>query len=328
MLFVSVIQINIRLLMKKKIIVTGHCGYTGTKLIKQLLENNYEIYGIDTMWYHETKISNSNFFSYKHDIRDINNFKFPKDIYCVIHLANIANDPSVELDEKLSWEVNVLAGYQLIQKCIENKVQKFIFASSGSVYGLKEEEKVTEELSLVPLSAYNKTKMIAERVFLSFKDKIKVFNIRPATVCGISERMRLDVSVNMLTYQAIKKNIINVFGGQQVRPNIHIDDLIEVYLHFLKNDLPEGNYNAGFENLKIIEIAEMISNKTNAKLNITPNSNDLRSYRLSSEKLLSTGFKPKKTVELAINELINLYNDKTKIFDETNYNINWLTKKI
>ena len=103
--------------------------------------------------------------------------------------------------------------------------------------------------------------------------------------------------------------------------------MIEVYLHFLNNDLPEGNYNAGFENLKIIEIAEMISNKTNAKLNITPNSNDLRSYRLSSEKLLSTGFKPKKTVELAINELINLYNDKTKIFDETNYNINWLTKK-
>ena len=187
------------------------------------------------------------------DIR-IEKFDFPKNIDCVFHLANIANDPSVELNEKLSWEVNVLAGYQLMERCIENNVKRFVFASSGSVYGLKDQDKVTEDLSLVPISAYNKTKMIAERVFMSFKDKIEVFNIRPATVCGISERMRLDLSVNMLVYQAIKNKNINIFGGSQIRPNIHIDDLVDVYMHFLEQNHPAGVYNAGFENLKIIEL--------------------------------------------------------------------------
>jgi|TARA_B110000037_G_scaffold133108_1_gene151029 nucleoside-diphosphate-sugar epimerase len=308
----------------KKILVTGHCGYTGTQLIKKLLAKNYIVIGIDTMWYHELKLNHKNFISKKLDIRNLSKFDFPEDIDSVFHLANIANDPSVELNEKLSWEVNVLAGYQLIEKCVEKKVKKFIFASSGSVYGLKDEEKVTEDLNLIPISAYNKTKMIAERVFMSFKDKIKIHNIRPATVCGVSERMRLDVSVNMLTYQAIKNKVINIFGGNQVRPNVHIDDLVDIYLHFLEQDLPSGEYNAGFENLKIIEIAKMIQKITNATLNIDKNSNDPRSYRLSSEKLLRTGFKPKKTVEMAINELILLYENNLETFDDSNFNVKWL----
>ena len=241
-------------------------------------------------------------------------------------MANIAKDPSVELNEKLSWEVNVLAGYQLMERCIENNVKRFVFASSGSVYGLKDQDKVTEDLSLVPISAYNKTKMIAERVFMSFKDKIEVFNIRPATVCGISERMRLDLSVNMLAYQAIKNKDINIFGGSQIRPNIHIDDLVDVYMHFLEQNHPAGVYNAGFENLKIIEIANMIKRKTNASLNVDEKSNDPRSYRLSSDKLLKTGFKPKRNVEMAINELIVLYANNLDAFNDSNLNVTWLKK--
>lgn len=312
--------------MEKKVLVTGHCGYVGTQLVKKLLEKNYKVFGIDAMWYHEIKIDHPNLISKKIDIREISKFDFPENIDCVFHLANIANDPSAELNEKMSWEVNVLAGYQLIEKCIERNAKKFIFASSGSVYGLKDDPKVTEDLNLVPISAYNKTKMIAERVFMSFDDKIEVFNIRPATVCGVSERMRLDLSVNMLTYQAIKNNVINIFGGSQIRPNIHIDDLVDVYMHFFEQDHVTGIYNAGFENLKIIEIANIIKSKTNAFLNIDDKSNDPRSYRLSSEKLLKTGFKPKRTVEMAINELINLYVNNLDSFNDTNLNVVWLKK--
>lgn len=312
--------------MQKKILVTGHCGYIGTKLTRKLLENDYIVYGIDSMWYHENKINHPNLTSIKLDLRDIENFDFPSDINSVFHLANIANDPSVELNEKLSWEVNVLAGYKLIEKCVGLKIKKFIFASSGSVYGLKSENKVTEDLSLVPISAYNKTKMIAERVFNSFEKDIEVFNIRPATVCGVSERMRLDISVNMLTYQAIKNKKIKVFGGEQIRPNIHIDDLVDIYLYFLSNDIPSGTYNAGFENLKIIEIAEMIKKMTNAEVEIIKNSNDPRSYRLSSEKLLNTGYKPKKNVKKGIEELYELYIKNLNSFDESNYNVAWLKK--
>ena len=166
--------------------------------------------------------------------------------------------------------------------------------------------------------------MIAERVFMSFQNKIKIYNIRPATVCGVSERMRLDVSVNMLTYQAIKDKVINVFGGNQIRPNIHIDDLVDVYMHFVEQNLPSGDYNAGFENLKIIEIANMIKNITNVSLNITENSNDPRSYRLSSQKLVDSGFKPTRTVETAINELIDFYKNNLTKFNDRNYNVKWL----
>ena len=167
----------------------------------------------------------------------------------------------------MSWEVNVLSGQQLIDMAVRSGVKQFIFASSGSVYGIKEEMNVTEDLELVPISVYNKTKMVAERVFLSYSRKLKVHCIRPATVCGISPRMRLDVSVNLLTFQALSKGEITVFGGNQTRPNIHIKDIANVYRHFLKHpELPSGCYNAGFENISILEIANMVSEKIEAKV--------------------------------------------------------------
>ena len=139
------------------------------------------------------------------------------------------------------------------------KVKQFIYASSGSVYGVKDEAQVTEDLSLVPISDYNKTKMISERVLLSYLDQINLQIVRPATICGYSPRMRLDLSVNMLTMQALKNKKITVYGGNQTRPNIHIKDMVGVYLHFLKHSELKGIYNAGFENISILKIAEMVN---------------------------------------------------------------------
>ncbi|MDC3183143.1 SDR family oxidoreductase [Prochlorococcus sp. AH-716-B23] len=247
-----------------------------------------------------------------------------KGVDAIIHLANIANDPAVELNPTLSWETNVLASHQLADKAVRNGVKQIIYASSGSVYGIKEELKVTEDLPLVPISVYNKTKMVAERVFLSFKDHLDVKCIRPATVCGYSPRMRLDVSVNMLTSQAIKNKKITVFGGNQTRPNIHIQDMANVYRHFLLNtDIPSGCYNAGFENISILEIAKKVQAKVDAEI-IRTESNDPRSYRQDSSKLLMTGFKPKYSVTNAIDEIIEAFQSGTLKETESCFTVKWM----
>ena len=197
--------------------------------------------------------------------------------------------------------------------------------SQGSVYGLKEEERVTEELSLEPLSEYNKTKMVSERVLLSYKDYMTVQVIRPATVCGISKRMRLDVAVNLLTMQALEKGQITVFGGNQVRPNIHMDDITDVYLHFIDHPKYSGVFNAGFENIKIIDIANLITKYIPVEIKVTE-SNDPRSYRINSDKLLATGFKPKKNVEHAVQEIIESYHNGILKDKDQFYNLKWMQK--
>ena len=261
----------------------------------------------------------------KLDIRETN--AIPLDgVEAIVHLANIANDPAVELNPTMSWEVNVLASQQLADQAVRAGVKQFIYASSGGVYGVKEEPNVTEDLTLVPISVYNKTKMVAERIFLSYAEKMQIHCIRPATVCGLSPRMRLDVSVNMLTYQAIKNGKITVFGGQQTRPNIHIKDMISVYCHFLDNpNIESGCYNAGFENLKIQDIAEKVQNGTNAEI-IVSESNDPRSYRQDSSKLLLTGFKPKYSVQDAIDEITDAYKKGTLNDGEECYTVKWMKK--
>ena len=245
----------------------------------------------------------------------------------MIHLANIANDPSVELNQSLSWEVNVLATNKIIELAIDEKVKHFIYASSGSVYGIKKEKKVTEDLACTPLSTYNKTKMIAERVLHSYSNKIRIHCIRPATVCGFSPRMRLDVSVNMFIYQALLNKVITVFGGQQIRPNINIKDLVNVYIHFVNNPkIKSGNYNAGFENLRIIDIAKLVQKSIPTKIKVIKKNNDPRSYRQNSDKLLKTGFKRKFGVKEAIIEIKDKYfNDKILINEKCN-TVKWMKK--
>jgi Nucleoside-diphosphate-sugar epimerases len=244
----------------------------------------------------------------------------------IIHLANIANDPTGDLNSKLTWEVNALASKLLVEKAINCCVKQFIFASSGSVYGVKEEMNVTEDLTLMPISDYNKSKMISERVLLSYQDKIFLQIVRPATVCGYSPRMRLDLSVNMLTMQALKNGKIKVFGGQQTRPNIHMNDMVNVYLHFLKlGEKSTGIYNAGFENISIIDIAKKIITKIPAEIVITE-SNDPRSYRQDSTKLLSTGFSPKYSVDDGIDDVIKVYEDRKLNDSDEFYNIKSMKK--
>ena len=239
----------------------------------------------------------------------------------------MANDPCSDLDPKLTWEISALATMQLADKAARNGIGQFIYASSGSVYGIKEEEQVTEDLVLKPVSEYNKTKRVSERVILSDADKMRTQIIRPATVCGYSPRMRLDVSVNMLTMQALSNGKITVFGGKQVRPNIHIDDITDVYIHLLGHPDVCGIYNAGFENISILDIAKLVAKQIPVEIEVTE-SNDPRSYRVNSDKLLATGFKPKKTVEHAVREIIEKYRSGVVKDEERYYNLKWMQNKV
>lgn len=289
----------------KKVFITGGAGYVGSSLVKELVEQ-HDVTVLDALWFGNSLTPHKNLKVVRGDTRNIEAIDL-SGFDVVIHLANIANDPSVELNETLSWEVNVLATQQIIEKAIHGQVKTFIYASSGSVYGVSDKENVTEDTPLKPISAYNKTKMVAERVVMSYANDIKTYCIRPATVCGWSPRMRLDVSVNLLTYQALSRGEITVFGGKQTRPNIHIKDMVGVYKYLLSDNPPApGIYNAGFENMSIMDIAVMISGKVPCKIS-TKESTDPRSYRVDSSKLLNVGFLPRFNVEAAIDDLIHRY---------------------
>jgi len=308
-----------------KILLTGGCGYVGTPLTQSLLEAGHTVTVVDLQWFGNHLALHPNLTVIREDVRNVDRIPMAG-MDVVMHLANVANDPCAELDSKLNWEVNTLATMFLLEKAIANKVPQFIHASSGSVYGVKEEAEVTEDLPLVPISDYNKTKMISERVLLSYQDKIKVNIIRPATVCGYSPRMRLDLSVNMLTMQALMNKRITVFGGDQTRPNIHLKDMIRVYHHFLaKGREFTGIFNAGFENITILDIAQRVTRHVPAEVIVTP-SNDPRSYRLSSKKLLATGFAPQFTVEDGILDVIAAYRDGRLKDNESCYNIKTMKK--
>ncbi|MFZ2956838.1 MAG: SDR family oxidoreductase [Candidatus Ozemobacteraceae bacterium] len=307
------------------ILLTGGCGFVGTVLTKKLLDEGHKVTVVDIMWFGNYLPDHKNLKVIKEDIRNADRIPMAG-VDAVLHLANVANDPCGDLNPKLTWEVNVLASMQLVERAIAHKVKQFIYASSGSVYGVKEEREVTEELSLIPISDYNKTKMISERVLLSYRDSIIVQCIRPATVCGYSPRMRLDLSVNMLTMQALIRKKITVFGGDQTRPNIHISDMVETYLHFLQlREKAQGIYNAGFENLSIAEIADRVTKYAPAEI-VTSPSNDPRSYRLSSKKLLSTGYKPRHSVDDGIKEVIEAFQSGKLQDEEIYYNIKTMKK--
>jgi nucleoside-diphosphate-sugar epimerase len=307
-----------------KILVTGACGYKGTVLVPKLLAAGHEVIAFDIMWFGNFLKEHPKLHVVKGDVCDIKSVPL-LGVEVIIHLSSVANDPCGDLDPKLTWEISCLATMQLADRAARLGIKRFIYASSGSVYGLKDEPRVTEDLELVPLSEYNKTKMVAERVLLSYSDQMVVQIVRPATVCGISPRMRLDVAVNLLTMQALTKGEITVLGGDQTRPNIHIDDITDLYLFFIENPQVTGIFNAGFENLSIKTIAEMATKKANAKITILE-SNDPRSYRVSSDKLLAAGFKPKKTVEDAIDEICAAFRSGTLKDDDKFHNLKWMQK--
>ena len=285
------------------VLVTGGCGYVGSVLVPKLLDAGHHVRVIDNMLFRNHLQRHPHLSVVKFDIRDEVTIGGAD---AIIHLAAIANDPTGELDPKLTWEVNALATMRLADRAARFGVKQFIYASSGSVYGVSHEPMVTENLPLVPLSEYNKTKMVAERVLMSYMNGMAVQIVRPATVCGFSPRMRLDVMVNSLTMQALNTGRIKFNGGDQYRPNIHIDDMTDLYLWLLERPHVTGIYNAGFENLTIKQIAQLVCDKVKCEVEIGETV-DPRSYRINSNKLESRGFAPRKTVNDAIDELITQF---------------------
>ena len=311
-----------------KILLTGGSGYIGTKLIPRLIKNNHHVINLDTQWFGHYLKKHPRLKNYKMNYSDIAKIK-EKNIDLAIHLASVANDPMAEIDKNLSWETSALNTMKLLEHLKKIKTKRFIYASSGSVYGIKNEKKVGENLELDPISLYNKVKMVTERVILSYQKNFDIFIVRPATVCGFSSRMRLDVAVNALTFSALKDKVINVHGGQQIRPNIHIDDMCKLYEFFIKtNKKNVGIYNAGFENLSIIDIARQIKKEIPCKINIIKSTNDPRSYRLDSSKIIKLGFAPEKKIVDAVTELKNLYNQKKLINKDNYHSLKWLKKKL
>jgi nucleoside-diphosphate-sugar epimerase len=308
------------------LLVTGGCGYVGTRLTEALLaRTDHDVTVIDTTWFGNYLAPHPRLTVQVADVRAIDGFDLSR-FDTIFHLAGIVNDPSVELNPHSSWEVNVLATMRLVDRAARQGVRQFVFPSSGAVYGVRAEPQVTEDLDLMPISDYNKTKMVAERVILSYAGRLVTTIFRPATVCGLSARMRLDLAVNLLTMQALTKRKMTVFGGAQVRPNIHIDDLVDLYLFAFERRLA-GVYNAAFENLTVLEIAQQIAALEPADITIQPDDADPRSYRLCSDRLSATGFRPKKNVGIAISELAAAFRDG-RLTDQPNWHtVSWMKER-
>jgi len=229
-----------------------------------------------------------------------------------------------EVDARHTWESGPLSVYKILEFCKKKKIKKFIFASSGSIYGLKKEKNVTEELGLDPLTDYNKSKMICEKVVESYDKNLDTIIVRPATVCGASPRLRLDVVLNLFCYQAYFKKKISILGGKQTRPLVNIKDMIRSYEFFIKKNL-KGCFNLGFENKTVEQIAKDVSKVIPCNISALK-SNDNRSYRINSDKILKAGFKPEFDSMDAIYELKNIFDNNFKP-STVNWNLNWLSRK-
>lgn len=316
----------------KNILVTGGAGYVGAVLVPRLLEEGCKVTVLDLMIYGERVLNpHPNLTSVKGDIRDralLSNLVPGHD--AIIHLACISNDPSFELNPDLGRSINLDAFAPLVSECRGNGVRRFIYASSSSVYGIKEEKDVNEEMTLEPLTDYSKFKADCE--FILNNEASSSFipvTIRPATVCGYSPRQRLDVVVNILTNLAYHKREITIFGGDQLRPNIHISDMVESYIVALNapdNVISQKIYNAGYENQSVRELAETVQDVigSDVKLVTTP-TNDDRSYHISSEKIYQElGFKAKSTIRQAIEDLVLAFDEgklPNSLTDENYFNI-------
>ncbi len=300
------------------ILVTGGAGYVGSSLVPKLLKLGHRVKVLDLMIYGEDVISpHPHLEMIKGDIRDKALLSHHlSQVNSVIHLACISNDPSFDLNPGLGRSINLDAFRPLVDISKKSGVKRFIYASSSSVYGVKEEERVHEGLSLEPLTDYSKFKAQCEVILSEFESKdFTTCTIRPATVCGYSPRQRLDVIVNILTNHAYHKRKINVEGGDQFRPNVHIDDMSDLYVSILK--LPSEKiagkiYNFGEKNHTVMELATMVKEEIglDVQLNIVP-TNDPRSYRISSDKIKKElGLIPKHPIRDAVKSLKEAFDSK------------------
>ncbi len=301
----------------KKVFITGGAGYVGAVLVPKLLRNGFAVTVLDLMIYGEDVLpDHENLIKIKGDIRDIDLLKKTIPGHdAVIHLACISNDPSFELNPDLGKSINLDPFEPMVQIAKNAGVERFIYASSSSVYGIKEVQDVTEDMELLPLTDYSKYKAECEKILSKYdSNDFTTVTIRPSTVCGYSPRLRLDLVVNILTNLAINKKQITVFGGDQLRPNLHIEDMTDLYLMLLKidkNKIRNKIFNAGYQNYKVKELAQMVKNTIGDDVEvITTPSDDNRSYHVSSKKIKDElGFEPKHSVEEAIADLKQAFND-------------------
>jgi len=312
--------------MKKynKILVTGGAGYVGAVLVPKLLDAGYEVKVLDLYIYGDNILQscreNPRLEEIKGDIRDTDLLRSSLEACdAVIHLACISNDPSAELNAELTKSINQDAFIPLLDACKSSGVNRFIFASSSSVYGISENPNVTEDHPRIPVSEYNKTKAFCEDQLEKFySDDFSIVTIRPATVCGYSPRLRLDLTVNILTNHAYHNGEITVFGGEQYRPNLHIDDMTDLYLQLLEeadSKVSGQIFNAGYQNQKVMDIAQIVKNtiedmdpkRAPIKIKRTQ-TDDIRSYRISTEKIQQKlNFKPKRNIQNAVIDLCKAF---------------------
>ena len=321
----------------KKVLVIGGGGYCGSLLVPQLLQEGWEVTVFDILvWYGSDHLpkENSKLKIIQGDVRDITKVaQVCAGHEYVLHLACISNDASFELDEQLSTSVNLDSFEPLVVAAKKAGVKRFVFASSSSVYGVSDSPDVTEDHPLVPLTLYNKYKGMCEPLLLKHTDENFVGVIfRPATVCGFAPRQRLDLSVNILTNHAVNKGKITVFGGSQLRPNLHVQDyadLCKLLLTAPTEKIANQIFNCGFQNLSINDIAQVVKRVVeeefpeNGNIPIeTTTSDDLRSYHINSSKIKrALGFEPKYSVEDAVRGLCKAFREGKlpKSFDDDRY---------
>lgn len=306
-----------------RVLVTGGAGYLGSVLCRKLLSKGYKVRVIDALWYGKEPIAeclkNSDFELLQEDIRNLNaTVRAMKDVDAVIHLASIVGMPASSIEPRTSEEINYLATKNIAELCDLHDISTYIFASSCSIYGAQPNSLITEKSPITPLDFYAQQKWYSERA-IGWLNRAPTI-LRFGTLFGLSPRMRFDLVINLFIAQALIEKKITVFGGNQYRPFLHVDDAADALVFALERDMT-GTYNVVFENFTIMEVAQKISKLTDCKIEVSNDEKDKRDYRVSAEKIKQVGFKPSKDIEYTLQEIKDAFNNgMIKDYKDPKYN--------
>lgn len=297
-----------------RIVVTGGAGYLGSCLCRRLLEEGHEVKCLDNLMYGVEPIKpllkNSKFHLVEGDIRDMTTITTAiNGAEAIIHLASIVGQQAANLNPRATMEINYLATKNIAELCTLHCINHFIFASTCSVYGVQPNDLINENSTTCPVDLYGETKIKSEAAVLDVFPTATI--LRTATLFGLSRRMRFDLAVNRFVAQAIQDKKLTVFGGRQYRPFLHVEDAVEAYLLVLRDDL-QGIYNISWENWQIIEVAKLVAEGLGAEVEVSKKIVDLRDYKVSYDKIRRFGFKPKRTIQSAIREISDRFEERFK----------------